>query len=72
MKAHKLEQLTGLPITCDSSLESLSTVVTFPEYLLLSDAEKSVLSEGLNFVPISKKLDEISVKLDAEKFLRRV
>jgi len=26
----------------------------------------------LNFVPISKKLDEFSVKQDVEKFLRRV
>ena len=56
IKAHKLEQLTGPPISCDSSLESLSTVVTIPENLSLSDAEKSVLSKGLNFVPISKNL----------------
>lgn len=54
IKAHKLEQLTGLPYTCDSSIESLNTVVTIPENLPLSDAEKSVLSKGLNFVPISK------------------
>ena len=63
---------TGPPITCDSSLESLNTVVTIPENLPDSDAEKSVLSKGLNFVPISKKLDEFSVKQDVEKFLRRV
>ena len=68
----KLEQLTGPPITCDSSLESLSAVVTFPENLPLYDAEKSVRSKGLNFVPTSKKLDEFSVKQDVEKFLRRV
>ena len=72
MKAQKLEQLTGLPITCDSSLESLSTVVTIPENLPLSDAEKSVLSNSLNFVPISKILDEFWVKQDVEKFIRRV
>ena len=70
IKAHKLEQLTGPSNTRDSS--SLSTVVTIPENLPLSDAEKSVLSKGLNFVPISKKLDEFSVKQDVEKFLRRV
>ena len=69
MKAQKLEQLTGLPITCDSSLESFNTVVTIPENLLLSDAEKSVLNKGLDFVPISKKLDEFSIKQDGEKFL---
>ena len=67
IKAQKFEQLTGPPITCDSSLESLNTVVTIPENLSLSDAEKSVLSKGLNFVPISKKLDEFSVKQDVEK-----
>ena len=65
MKAQKLEQLTGPPITCDSSLESLSTVVTIPENLLLSDTEKSVLSQGLNFVPISK----FSLKQNVEKSL---
>ena len=58
--------------TRDSSIESLSTVVTIPENFPLSDAEKSVLSKGLNFVPIFKKLDEFSVKQDVEKFLRRV
>ena len=72
IKAQKFEQLTGPPITCDLSLESLNTVVTIPENLSLSDAEKSVPSKGLNFVPISKKLDEFSVKQDVEKFLRRV
>ena len=70
IKTQKFEQLTVPPITCDSSLESLNTVVTIPEHLSLSDAEKSVLSKGLNFVPISKKLDEFSVKQDVEKFLR--
>ena len=72
IKAQKFEQLTGPPITCDSSLESLNTVVTIPENISLSDAEKSILNKRLNFVPISKKLDELSVKQDVEKFLRRV
>ena len=47
-------------------------MVTIPENLLLSDSEKSVLSKGLDFVPISKKLDEFSVKQNVEFFLRRV
>ena len=55
IKAQKFEQLTAPPITYDSSLESLNTVVTIPETLSLSDAEKSVLSKGLNFFPLSKK-----------------
>ena len=37
-----------------------------------SNAEKSVLSKGLNFVPISKKSDEFTTRQDVEKFLRRV
>ena len=69
IKAHKLEQLTGPSDTCDSSTESLNTVVTIPEIFLLSDAEKSVFSKGLNFVPISKKLDEFSVKEARKGFL---
>ena len=56
IKTHKFEQLTDPPDTCDSSLESLNTVVTVPQNLPLSDAEKSVLSKGLNFVPASKKI----------------
>ena len=72
IKAHKLQQLTGPPITCDLSLESPSTVVTIPENLSSSAAEKFVLSKGLNFVSISKKLDEFLVKQEVEKFLRRV
>ena len=55
IKAQKLDQLIGPQVTNDSSPENLKTVVTIPENLLLSDSEKSVLSKGLNFVPISKK-----------------
>ena len=72
IKAQKFEKLTGPPITCDSSLESLNSAVTIPENYPLSDAEKSFLSKGLNCVPISKNLDEFSVKQDVEKFLRLV
>ena len=42
-----------------------STLENFP----LSDSEKSVLSKGLNFVPISEKAAEFSIKQDVEKFL---
>ena len=72
IKDQKLQQLIGPQITCDLTLESRNTVVTIPENLPLSDSEISVLSKGLNFVSISKKLDEFSVKRDVEKFLRRV
>ena len=68
IKAQILDQLSGPQITNHSSPENLKTVVTIPENLSLSDSEKSVLSEGLNFVPISKTTDEFSVKQDVEKF----
>ena len=68
IKAQKLEQLIGPQVANHSSLENLKTIVTIPENLLLSDSEKSVLSKGLNFVPISKTTDEFSVKQDVEKF----
>ena len=54
IKDQKLQQLIGPQITCDLTLQSRNTVVTNPENLPLSDSEKSVLSKGLNFVPISK------------------
>ena len=37
-----------------------------------TDSEKSVLSRGLNFVPIAKSTDEFLVKQDVVKFLRRI
>ena len=45
------------------------TVVTIPEKLPLSNAEKSVLSKGLNFVPISKKSNKFTTRQDVKKFL---
>ena len=56
IKAHKCEQLTSPPNSCDSSLESLNTVVTIPENLPLSDAEKSVLSRALILALYPKNL----------------
>jgi len=62
----------GPQITCDLSPESHNTVVTISENLPLSDSEKSVLSKGWDFVPLSKNLEEFSVKQDVEKFLHRI
>ena len=53
-------------------MHSHNTVVTIPENLPLTVSEKSVLSKGLNFVPITKRTNEFSIKQDVEKFLRRV
>ena len=52
--------------------ESLNAVANIPENPPLSNSKKSVLSKGLNFAPVSKKLDEFSVKQDVEKFLRHI
>ena len=73
---NKLVNLTNSPKNRTEPLENQNqnhhTVVTIPENLPLSNAEKSVLSKGLNFVPISKKSDEFTTRQDLEKFLRRV
>ena len=61
IKAQKLDQVIGPQIANDSSPESLKS--------LKPDSEKSVLSKGLNFVPISEKAAEFSIKQDVEKFL---
>ena len=63
IKAQKLDQVIGPQIANDSSLESLKS--------LKPDSEKSVLSKGLNFVPISEKAAEFSIRQDVEKFLLR-
>ena len=73
IKVQKLDQLIGPHVTSDSSPQSIRTVVTIPENLPLSNSEKSVLSKGFNFVPISKKKAEVFlVKQDVEKFFRHV
>ena len=71
-KNQKLFELTGRdPNSNSKPLEQRYNVVTFPEDLPLSEPEKSILGKGLNFVPLTKKTDEFTVKEDTEKFLRR-
>ena len=70
-KKHKLENLTNPRKNRTAPLENQNHH-TIPGNLLLSNAEKSVLRKGLNFVPISKKSDEFTTTQDIEKFLRRV
>ena len=71
IKAQKLDQVIGPQIANDSSPESLKTIFSTLENFPLSDSEKSVLSKGLNFVPISEKAAEFSIKQDVEKSLLR-
>ena len=47
-------------------------VVTIPDDLPLSEAEKSVLSKGLSFVPVKESTDEYQVKPDCKKFYWRL
>ena len=71
-KNQKLFELTGRdPNSNSKPLEQRYNVVTIPEDLPLSEPEKSILGKGLNFVPLTKKTDEFTVKEDTEKFLRR-
>ena len=72
-KNQKLFKLTERdPNSNSKPLEQRYNVVTIPKDLPLSEPEKSILGKGLNFVPLTKKTDEFTVKEDTEKFLRRV
>ena len=67
-KNQKLFELTGRdPNSNSKPLEQRYNVVTIPEDLPLSEPEKSILGKGLNFVPLTKKTDEFTVKEDTEK-----
>ena len=70
-KTLKLQQLIGPQITDETTLHSHNTVVTIPENLPLTDSEKSVLSKGLNFVPITKCTNEFSIKQDVENLMTK-
>ena len=54
------------------STQHKRTVVTIPDDLPLTDAENSVLSKGLTFVPVNSKTDEYQVKADYERYFRRL
>ncbi|KAL9952017.1 hypothetical protein ACROYT_G039216 [Oculina patagonica] len=56
----------------DSMTVENLTIKTIPDSLNLSEAEKSVLQKGLNFIPTKPKTDEFTTKEDCEKFFRRL
>ena len=72
IKTQKFTNLVGPSSNPEPPKDNELAVVTLPNNFPLSEPEKSVLSKGLNFVPIAKRTDEFSVKQDLEKFLRRV
>ena len=57
---------------CDAVGRLSKLVVTIPADMLLTDAEKSVLSKGLSFVPVRKTTDEYQAKDDCESLYRRL
>ena len=58
--------------TTDQAPVLKRTVVTIPDDLPLTDAESSVLSKGLTFVPVNNKPDEYEVNADCERYFRRL
>ena len=71
IRHHQPAEINGSN-TQDHHAYQSKLVVTIPDDLSLSEAEKSVLSKGLTFVPVKKSIDEYRVKADCEKFYRRL
>ena len=71
IRHHQPAEINGSN-TQDHHAYQSKLVVTIPDDLSLSKAEKSVLSKGLTFVPVKKSIDEYRVKADCEKFYRRL
>ena len=57
---------------CDAVGRLSKLVVTVPPDIPLTDAEKSVLSKGLSFVPVGKTNNEYQAKDDCESLYRRL
>ena len=58
--------------TADQAPTLTRTVVTIPDDLTLNNAETSVLSKGLTFVPVNHTSDEYEVRADCERYFRRL
>ena len=58
--------------TADQAPTLTRTVVTIPGDLTLNNAETSVLSKGLTFVPVNNTTDEYEVRADCERHFRRL
>ena len=55
-----------------ANLPDKKIVVTIPGDLEPTEAETSVLSKGLTFVPVNKKIDEYQIKADCEEYVTRL
>ena len=63
---------TDVSTSTHANLPDKKIVDTIPVDLELTEAETSVLSKGLTFVPVNNKIDEYQVKTDCEKCFRRL
>jgi hypothetical protein len=52
--------------------DTKNLVITIPDSLQLTEDERSVLSKGLNFIPLTSHADMLQTRLDAEAFFRRL
>ena len=68
LKDNKLQsnEINGTNTQCNAK------VVCIPNDIPLSNAEKSVLSKGLKFIPTNRRTDEFKTKQDTDKFFRRL
>ena len=57
-------------IVSDNTKDTSKLVVTIPEDLPLDEDERSLLSKGPNFIPITSLTDEFTAKEDSETFFR--
>ena len=71
VKTCKLRRLR--PHTHTNILENNEKqVVTIPSNLPLSDNERSVLNNGINFIPLEKSFHHFTVRQHVEVFFRRL
>ena len=72
MLKDKKFEVSARNTTTQDLVSDKKIVVTIPDDLPLTAAEKSILSKGLTFVPVNNKVDEYQVKANCEKFYRRL
>ena len=63
-------QQTVEAVVMNNAQDTSKLVVTIPEDLPLGDDERALLAKGPNFIPITTRTDEFTVKEDSEKFFR--
>ena len=64
---------TSNNIDCRSDVQNVDEIVRcIPDSVVLSDAEKSLLSKGLNFVPTTPLADAFQNETDLQQFFRRL